>query len=331
MDEDLERSMPPDDPEPAPARRPFFTRRRLLFAVGITAVAAIVIFVAATVLYRTGVFDSYVRNQFTSKLAEIGITFSADKTHVSVSPLTLELQNATFNNTATGEKLVFIREAKLGLTVLDLLSWSTSRDIRIDTTDIKGGELWITFDKDGRSNFSGLKLVEDQKGSAVNFRYESVVVSLKDSVVHFGDLSRNISAEANELSVALTPVKTDGSTDTPRFNFDINSRNSSFGYGEGGVKDISILAKGVADENHAEVTDLQISSPIGDTSISGTITDWTNPKYDLNAESSLDLTQLSQIFSTGTALRGVGNFKGKITGEGEKYRVEGTAASEAFR
>lgn len=331
MDEELERSMPPDDPEPAPARRPFFTRRRLLFAVGITAVAAIVIFVAATVLYRTGVFDSYVRNQFTSKLAEIGITFSADKTHVSVSPLTLELQNATFNNTETGEKLVFIREAKLGLTVLDLLSWSTSRDIRIDTTDIKGGELWITFDKDGRSNFSGLKLVEDQKGSAVNFRYESVVVSLKDSVVHFGDLSRNISAEANELSVALTPVKTDGSTDTPRFNFDINSRNSSFGYGEGGVKDISILAKGVADENHAEVTDLQISSPIGDTSISGTITDWTNPKYDLNAESSLDLTQLSQIFSTGTALRGVGNFKGKITGEGEKYRVEGTAASEAFR
>ncbi len=112
MDEELERSMPPDDPEPAPARRPFFTRRRLLFAVGITAAAAIVISVAATVMYRTGVFDSYVRNQFISKLAEIGITFSAENVHLSVSPLTFELQNATFNNAATGEKIMFIREAK---------------------------------------------------------------------------------------------------------------------------------------------------------------------------------------------------------------------------
>ncbi|MBX3282572.1 MAG: translocation/assembly module TamB domain-containing protein [Acidobacteria bacterium] len=331
MDEEVERSLPPDDPAPEPPARPFLTRRRLLFGVGIVAVAVLVVFLSATILYRTGFFDSYIKDQLTAKMAEIGITFSADKFRVSASPLSVELRNATFNNATTGEKLFFIREAKLGLTVLDLLSWSTSRDIRIDSTDIEGGELWITFDKDGRSNFSGLHMVEDQKGSAVNFRYESVAVSLKDSVVHFGDVSRNIAADANELSVELTPDTTDGSTDGLRFKFDLNARNSNFGYGEGRVENISILAKGIADETHAEVSDLQISSPIGDTVISGTITDWAHPRYDLNADSSLDLTQLSQIFATGTALRGVGNFKGKISGEGEKYRVEGTASSEAFR
>lgn len=138
MDDELERSLPPDEPEPAPDARPFFTRRRLLAAVGIMALAALVIFLAVTVMYRTGVFDSYIKDKFTAKMAEIGITFSADKFRVAASPMTLELQNATFNNSATGEKLFFIREAKLGLTVLDLLSWSTSRDVRIDTTDIKG-------------------------------------------------------------------------------------------------------------------------------------------------------------------------------------------------
>jgi len=331
MDDELEISLPPDEPEPAPDARPFFTRRRLLTAVGVAAIALLVVFLAVTVMYRTGVFDSYIKDKFSAKMAEIGITFSADKFRVTASPMTLELQNATFNNTATGEELFFIREAKLGLTVLDLLSWSTSRDVRIDTTDINGAEVWITFDKEGRSNFSGLHLVEDQKGSAVNFRYESVVVSLKDSVVHFGDLSRKIEASANELSVALTPDKQDASSNALRFKFDINARNSAFAYGEGRAENISVLAKGIADETHAEVSDLQISSPFGDTFISGTIADWTHPRYDLSAESSLDLTQLSQAFSTGTALRGVGNFKGKISGEGENYRVEGTATSEAFR
>lgn len=331
MDDELDRSLPPEEPAPSAARLPFFTRRRLLFAAGITAVAAIVVLLAFTILYRTGAFDSYIKNKFEAKLAEIGITFKADKFQVTASPLTLELRNAAFNNASTGEKLFFIREAKFGLTVLDLFSWSTSRDVSIDTTDIEGGEVWITFDRDGRSNFAGLHLIEDKGGSAVNFRYESAVVSVKDSVVHFGDLSRSISADANEMSVVLTPDKREDGTDAFRFKFDISARNSTFGYGEGRLEKISMLAKGVATDKQIEVSDLQVSSSVGDTAISGTITDWTDPRYDLNADSSLDLTQLSQIFSTGTALRGVGNFKGKISGKGENYRVEGTASSEAFR
>ena len=63
-----------------------------------------------------------------------------------------------------GEKLFFIRDAHLGLTVQDLYAWQLSRDISIDTTDINGAEVWVKFDENGRSNFSNLKLVENQAG-----------------------------------------------------------------------------------------------------------------------------------------------------------------------
>jgi hypothetical protein len=138
-------------------------------------------------------------------MADIGIDFDADVFRVTVAPLTLELKNATFNDRTSGEKLFFVRDAQLGLTVQNLYAWQLSRDISINTTDITGAEVWVKFDAEGHSNFSNLKLVEDQAGGRVNFKYESIVFSLRDSVVHFGDVSRKIAADANNV-VFLPPA-----------------------------------------------------------------------------------------------------------------------------
>ena len=129
--------------------------------------------------------------------------FEADVFRVTVNPLELELKNATFTDRVTGEKLFFFRDAHLGLTVDKLYAWQLSRDIKVNTTDINGAEVWIRFDENGRSNFSNLKLVEDQRGQRVNFKYGSVRFVLKDSVVHFGDVSRKISADANNIQFFL--------------------------------------------------------------------------------------------------------------------------------
>src|SRR3954453_15283522 len=111
----------------------------------------------------------------------------------------MQLNSGTFNNRVTGEKLFFIRDAHLGLSVQDLYAWQLSRDLSIDTTDVSGADIWIKFDENGKSNFDELTLGEEGPGR-VNFRYESVRFSLKDSTVHFGDLSRNIAAQGNDLS-----------------------------------------------------------------------------------------------------------------------------------
>ena len=151
------------------SRRGLFSRRTLVTVVGIAFASFLIFSIIAFVLYRVGVFDSYIKNQLVSKLSDIGIAFETESIRVTASPMTLELHNATFRDKVTGEKLFFVRDARLELTVLDLLAWRLSRDISIDRSEIRGAEIWVKFDENGRSNFSNLKFIEDQTGSGVNF------------------------------------------------------------------------------------------------------------------------------------------------------------------
>ncbi len=315
---------------PEPERRRYFTRRNSVMAIGGLALLLVILAAFTVVLYRYGVFDNYVKTQFVAKMEEIGIVFDADVFRVTVAPLQLELKNATFNDRVSGEKLFFIRDARLGLTVTNLYAWQLSRDISVDTTEISGAEVWIRFDENGRSNFSNLTFVEEQPGARVNFKYNSINFSLTDSVVHFGDLSRNIAANANNVVFLLEPENYDVPDEQKRYKLDFTSTDSNFTYSDSTLEEIDIHAAGIADRLGAEITELKIETPIGVSTLNGTLTDWASPKYNLNIESTVDLTQTSNIFPLGTTLRGVGNFKGTVTGEGENYKIEGTADSEAL-
>ena len=312
-------------------KKSVFSGRNLLVLLGLSTFSLVVVSLFTFALYRFGVFDNYIKNQFVAKMSEIGVEFKADKFRVAASPLELVLSEATFNDKTTGEKLFYIRDARLGLTVLDLLSWRLSRDISINSSEVNGAEVWVKFDENGRSNFSNLRLVEDEKGSAVNFKYESVNVAIRDTVIHFGDQSRKISGDAKNLAVFLSPNGSQTADGQNRYKFDLTSIDSNFVYDTKSVEKIDIRANGIADNTGAEIHKLDVNTPLGDMSMNGTVTDWANPKYELDVTSTVDLTQMSMTFSTGTALRGVGNVKGHISGVGENYRVEGTVDSESLR
>lgn len=318
------------DDQPS-TRRGFFTRRNLVVVGGVLLLGVLLTVVVAVIMFRAGVFDTYTKNQFTAKLADIGIDFKADVFRVRASPLELELKNATFNDKTTGEKLFFIRDAHLGMTIVDLFALRASRDINIEKTDISGAEVWVKFDENGKSNFSNLKIVEDQAGSAVNFKYDSVKFSLTDSVVHFGDVTRKISADANNITFLLSPMEMTVLGEPKRYRFDFTSTDSNFVYDTNKVEQINIKAVGIADNKGAELTSLELRTPIGESFLSGNLTDWAAPKYNFDIQSSVDMTQASTIFMSGTPIVGVGNFKGKVTGEGENYHIEGNADAASLR
>ena len=139
--EDNEMSLPEENDDGTPsARRRYFTRRNAVITAALTAILIVLLSVLSVVFYRYGVFDSYVKAQFVAKMAEIGIVFDADVFRLTVNPLELELKNATFNDRITGEKLFFIRDARIGLTVDNLYAWQLSRDISVNSTDINGAE-----------------------------------------------------------------------------------------------------------------------------------------------------------------------------------------------
>ena len=309
-------------------RRSFFTRRNLVVILGLSLVITGLAAIITVVLYRNGVADQYVKDQFTAKMERIGIVFDAEDFRLTLSPLELELKNATFNDKISGEKLFFIRDTRLGLTVQNLYAWQLSRDISIDKTEISGAEAWIEFDADGKSNFSNL--IEDQTGGRVNFKYQSVNFVLRDSIVHFGDVSHKISGDANSLSFLLEPENYDVPDEQKRYKFDLSSTNAKFVYDDSPLAPIDIRAVGIADRMGADVTNLTLATPIGESTLNGKVTDWAALKYSLNIESSVDLTQTSTIFPLGTAIRGVGNFKGTVSGEGEKYKIDGKIDSQSL-
>ena len=58
--------------------------------------------------------------------------------------------------------------------------------------------------------------------------------------------------------------------------------------------------------------------------------DWRALRYQMNITSTVDLTQLSDVLQPAQLLRGTGNFAGKVSGEGDKYKVEGNIKSDAL-
>jgi translocation and assembly module TamB len=316
--------------ETAARRRRIFSRRNAGISVGVIALGVIFLALLAVVVYRYGYLDNYVKNQFVTKMDEIGVNFSADTFRLTVAPLQLHLENATFNDKLTGEKLFFIKDAKLGLTVKDLYAWQLSRDISIDTTDVDGAEVWVRFDENGDSNFKNLKFVEDEAGSRVNFIYSSLKVSLKNGLIHFGDVTHKINADAKNVELALEPLDASVPDEQKRYKLNFNSTDSNFIYDESVVQPVDIRASGIVDKLGAEINELKLTTPLGESSLNGTLTDWAALKYNLNITSTVDLRQTAEIFPLGTPLRGFGNFSGTVTGEGAKYKIVGDVKSDAL-
>lgn len=318
---------PPAEDEP-PAKRKFLAGKRLRSLVIAAGGLVLLLGIVGVVLFRSGAVDSVVKNQFREKMEYMGIVFDADVFRLNASPLELELKNATFNDRVTGEKLFFVRDARIGITILDLFAWQTTREISVDSTEIYGAEVWVRFDENGRSNFANL--VADERESRLSFKYDSIKFLLLDSVIHFNDVSRKIEADARNLTVSINPTDEPLPDRPSRFRFEMESTDSFFTYDGGRLENIRIRAKGVADPESADISELRIDTPIGYSTLSGRLTDWQNFTYDLSIESSLDLTQTSTIFPLGTTLRGVGNFRGRVTGTGTAYRVDGNVTSEAL-
>lgn len=325
---------PPEKASTIQRRRILNRRNALRTLIGL-AIVGIILAVAAVILYRYGVLDTYVKNQFVAKMADIGVVFDADVFRVTVNPLELELKNATFTDKVSGEKLFFIRDAHLLLTVDNLYSWQLSRDISVKKTEISGAEAWVRFDENGDSNFKNLKFVEDQGGSSVNFKYDSVDFSLADSQVHFGDVTHKLTADAKNITFLLAPetvteIDPNLAEQVRRYKFSFSSKDSNVVYDNHPIQPVDVSAEGFAHRDGADITQFTLSTPIAESTMSGKLTDWAALKYDLNIESTVDLTQTSNILPLGTSISGVGNFKGRVTGEGEKYRVEGNVDSQSL-
>jgi len=315
---------------PQGRRRRFLTRRNFFIAAIAAAVGIVALILLILIVYRLGYVDRYVAGQIKDTFAKYGIRAEIKDFHAAFPPQTVEMLGVELYDAQSGEKLGQINRLLATIRIEDLYAFNLQRNINLKDLKIEGLEAWVTFDERGRSNFRNIHIPPPETNRRILFAYTAANIEIKSGVIHYGDARHEISGEARNLTALILPKDPSVPPENGLHPVTFAVSNSTFTYDGRPVNNIDIQAQLRINETRAEIQQLVLRSPVAEATLSGTMDDWRALHYQLDITSSVDLTQLSDVLQAGTTLRGAGKFVGKVSGEGDKYRVEGNINSDAL-
>jgi translocation and assembly module TamB len=318
-------------PRSATSRRRRLLNRRnaIITAIGL-AVGIIALILIGLLAYRLGFVDSYVAAQIKDTLAKYGVRAEIKNFHTSLSPQTVEMLGVELYDAKTGEKLGKIDRLLATVRIEDLYALNLRRNINLKDLQIEGLELWVKFDAEGNSNFRNLHIPPPEPNQRILFAYSTAHVELRNAQIHYGDALHRLSGEARNLRATIQPDDPNAPAASWMNAVVLAASNSTFTYDGRPINNIDIEARARINQTRAEIQELVLRSPVAEARLQGVMDDWRALRYQLNVTSTVDLSQLSDVLQSGTTLRGVGNFAGTITGDGDHYQVEGSIKSDAL-
>jgi translocation and assembly module TamB len=322
---------PPPPSKPTIRRRwRYFSRRHAFLAGIIIGVGILALILLALIAYRFGFVDRYVAGQITSTFANYGIRATIKEFHSSIPPRTVEMSDVELFDATTGEQLGKIDKLSAKLRITDLYALNLRRNINLEDLKIEGFEAWVKFDEQGRSNFRNIHIPPPEPNSRILFAYSTAHIEIKDGVVHYGDLKHVLSGEARNLQATIQPDDPNAPAESRMNTVNFGLSDSTFTYDGRPINNIDLNGRARINQTRAEIQDLTLKSPLAEAHLQGTMDDWRALRYQLNITSSVDLTQVSDTFQTDATLRGIGNFSGTVTGEGDNFKIEGGIKSDAL-
>jgi len=307
-----------------------FTRRHAVLATTITAIVALVVILLAIFLYRLGFVDRYVAGQIKETFANYGIRAEIGDFHASFPPKTVEMDNVELYDSLTGARMGKIDRLLATIKIEDLYALNLQRNINLQDLNMKGLELWVTFDDQGRSNFGNIHIPPPEPNRRILFAYSAATIEIENGVVHYGDVRHDISGEGRNLQVTIHPDQPNVPIGTRMTSLTLALSNSTFTYDNRPVNNIDVQLRGRINQQKAEIQELLLKSPVAEARMNGVMDDWRALHYQMNVTSTVDLTQLSDVLQSGTAFRGAGNFAGTIAGEGDQFKLNGELKSDAL-
>jgi translocation and assembly module TamB len=315
---------------PQGRRRRFLSRRNFFIATIAAAIGIVALILLIAILYRLGFVDRYVAGQIKDTFSKYGIRAEIKDFHAGFPPQTVEMLGVELYDSQSGEKLGKIDRLLATIRIEDLYALNLQRNISLKDLKMEGLEAWVTFDEQGRSNFRNIHIPPPDTNRRILFAYTAANIEIKSGVIHYGDVRHEISGEARNLTAVILPKDTSVPLEQQLHPITFAVSNSTFTYDGRPVNNIDVQARMRMNETRAEIDELVLHSPVAEAHLQGTMDDWRAMHYQMNITSSVDLTQLSDVLQGNTTLRGTGNFAGKVSGEGDKYKVEGTIKSDAL-
>ncbi|HEY2975294.1 MAG TPA: translocation/assembly module TamB domain-containing protein [Pyrinomonadaceae bacterium] len=315
---------------PQGRRRRFLNRRNFVIATIFAAVGLVALLLLSFIVYRLGYVDRYVAGQIKDTFAKYGIRAEIKEFHAGFPPQTVEMSGLELYDFQTGEKLGKIDRLLATVRVEDLYALNLQRNINLKDLTIEGLEAWITFDEQGRSNFRNIHIPPPEPNRRILFAYSTAHVEIKNGVIYYGDKRHEISGEARNLNATIQPDDLSAPAASWMNTVTVALSNSTFIYDGRPINNIDIQAHGRVNQTRVEIQEMVLRSPVAEARLQGTMDDWRALHYQMNITSSVDLTQLSDVLQASTTLRGTGNFAGVVSGEGDKYKVEGNIKSDSL-
>ncbi len=329
---DNRQDLPQPEPEkPSVARRwRYFTRRHAILAGLMVAAVVVFVILLAFFLVRLGYVDRYIANQIKRTFSNYGIRAEIREFHADIPPQTVKMSGVELYDAQTGEKLGTIDQIDATIRIEDLYALNLRREINLKDLKIRGFEAWVTFDEQGRSNFRNLRIPPPEPNKRILFAYSTASVQITDGVIHYGDARHEISGEARNLQLTVQPDDPNAPVESWMNTVTLNLTDSNFTYDGRPVNEIDIHARGRVNQTRAEIHELVLKSPVAEARLTGTMDDWRALSYQMQITSSVDLTQLSDVVRPGPTLRGAGSFAGTVTGQGDKFKINGEVKSDAL-
>jgi len=315
---------------PQGRRRRFLTRRNFFIATIAAAIGLVALILIILIVYRLGYVDRYVAGQIKDTFAKYGIRAEIKEFHAGFPPQTVEMLGVELYDAQSGEKLGQINRLLATIRIEDLYALNLQRNINLKDLKVEGLEAWVTFDAQGRSNFRNIHIPPPETNRRILFAYTAANIEIKSGVIHYGDARHEISGEARNLTAVILPKDPTVPPESGLHPVTFAVSNSTFTYDGRPVNNIDIQAQVRVNETRAEIQQLVLRSPVAEATMSGVMDDWRALHYQMDITSSVDLTQLSDVLQAGMTLRGAGKFAGKVSGEGDKYKVDGNIQSDAL-
>jgi translocation and assembly module TamB len=304
-------------------------RNATITAVAIVALVLLIV-VLAFLLYRTGRVDNLIARQIVSTLKEYNIRAEIKEFHTKFGPRTVEMVGLDLYDGTTGEKLGHVDRVLATIRIEDMFALNLRRNINLESLQIEGLEAWVKFDAEGQSNFRNIRLPPPAENQRINFSYSTARIELRNGVIHYGDERHEIAGEARNLRAIIEPDDPNAPAESRMNRVWVALSDSTFTYDGKPIERIDVEARVRLNQTRAEIQELTLRSPVAEARLEGTMDDWRNLRYRMKVASTVDLTQISNTLQTATPLRGAGKFEGTLSGEGDKFQVDGQIQSDAL-
>lgn len=305
-------------------------RRNAIWTGIVAVVAAVALVFILFLLYRTGQIDRYVAGQIVSTLAKYNVRAEIGSFSTRLGPREVEVNDLKLYNSVTGAPIGNIGRIVAKVRVEDMWALNLTRNVNLEALTVDRPEIWVVYDAEGRSNFSGLKIPPPEPNSRILFAYSTAQVTVNDAVVHYDDRRYDISGEARNVRATVRPDDPNAPAESRMNVIEFASTGSTFKMNGREVNPIDIKLSARANQVRADISELVLKSPVAEAHLTGALDDWRRLSYHMDVRADVDLTQTSDVLRLETAMRGAGRFEGKVEGEGDKYKVEGQIVSDAL-